>query len=286
MNTRKTLTVLSIAVILISATACISAVIPGDGSGYSIVSEWGEEIDIHGKGLYRMDSSSYAIQGIAQDWVTLALGIPLLTVSLILFRKNNFRGKLLLTGSLAYFLYTYMSYSFLMTYNPLFLVYVTLFSLSLFGFILSFSSVVLPGISSRVSPGFPVKSASIFFIVTAFMLLVMWLGRIIPSIFTGGPPVGLEKYTTLVIQAMDLAIIVPVLLISAAGLLRRSPLGYALSSVVVMKGAALFSAVSVMGVIMKLSGIEVSTAELLLFPAATLVNFYFFFRILLSFSPK
>ena len=85
-------------------------------------------MDIYGKGLYYNDSVSVASQGRAQDIVTLTVGIPFLIVSLIFANKRSLRGKLLLTGALGYFLYTYMSYSFLAMYNNFFLIYIMMIS--------------------------------------------------------------------------------------------------------------------------------------------------------------
>ena len=76
---------------------------------------------IYGHGVYRYDPLSMAAQGISQDAVTLVLGIPLLLVSLHLYRQRRLRGQLLLTGTLAYFLYTYTSLAFGAAFNPLFL---------------------------------------------------------------------------------------------------------------------------------------------------------------------
>ena len=96
----------------------------------------GEAVDLYGRGLYHNDSVSGASQIRAQDIVTLLVGIPLLTVSFILSNKKSLKGKLLLTGTMGYFLYTYTSYSFLVMYNKFFLMYVVLMSLSFFCFII------------------------------------------------------------------------------------------------------------------------------------------------------
>jgi len=100
----------------------------------------GEIITLYGKGLYFNDSVSMSAQARAQDVVTLVLGIPLLIVSLFLSNKNSLKGKLLLTGTLRYFLYTYASYSFVVTYNMFFLLYTILMSLSFFSFIVNITS--------------------------------------------------------------------------------------------------------------------------------------------------
>src|SRR5512136_3076320 len=104
----------------------------GEGQKSKFHTLRGETVTIQGHGLYQYETVSVAAQAIAQDVVTLLVGIPLLVVSMLLFKKEDLRGKLLLSGTLAYFLYTYASFAFGAAYNILFLVYVSLFSLSLF----------------------------------------------------------------------------------------------------------------------------------------------------------
>ncbi|MFD1906286.1 hypothetical protein ACFSQ7_23430 [Paenibacillus rhizoplanae] len=98
-----------------------------EGSHPIFTSIRGEQIELYGTGIYKNDSLSAAAQAIAQDGVTLVVGIPLLLVSLLLSLRGTIRGRLLLAGALGYFTYTYASYCFLAMYNDLFLVYVLLF---------------------------------------------------------------------------------------------------------------------------------------------------------------
>ena len=69
----------------------------------------GKTVILYGKGLYHKDSVSGASQAKAQDIVTLVFGIPLLAISLMLSNKGTIKVKLLLTGTIGYFLYTYTS---------------------------------------------------------------------------------------------------------------------------------------------------------------------------------
>src|SRR5574337_1791040 len=85
-------------------------------------------------------------------------------------------------------------------------------------------------------------------------------------------PPALENTTTLVIQAMDLGLIVPLAILSGMLLLRGSPWGYLLASVTLMKGLTMGLAVSAMGINMALNEVAVSPAELLMFPLITLLN--------------
>ena len=280
MKYNKQLTLLSLLIILLSLFASVAGVLPASGLPYTVTSLRGETIEIYGRGIYRNDTVSYAAQAKAQDYVTIFLGVPLLIISIIFTQRNSVRGRLLLAGTLGYFLYTYMSYAFLVSYNRIFLIYVALFALSLYAFILAFLNLDVPNIKEQFGSRFPRRSIAVFQIVVGAILTLMWLGRIAPSLDGKTVPHGLETYTTLVIQAMDLALIVPAAFVAGIALLKKKPIGYALATIIALKGVTMFTAVSAMGFTMFFEGMEIAPAELIIFPAATLVNFVFVWLIL------
>jgi hypothetical protein len=277
MRNKKTITVLVVLIAILAFIASAIGVFSGQNEAVverQYQSIHGENIMLYGKGIYKNDSVSLAAQGIAQDVVTLVLGIPMLLISLVLARKNLLRGRLLLLGTVSYFLYAYVSYSFLSMYNPLFLVYVMLMSLSLFAFILCIMSIDVEALKSSFSTKLPVKFIGGFQIFIAFILLMLWLGKIVPSLISEATPIGLEHYTTLVIQAMDLGIIVPVALLSAILLMKRRPFGYLLSSIVIIKGLTMLTAITAMIIGQVLAGVEVGIVEMIIFPIINLIAIY------------
>jgi len=229
----------------------------------------GEIVTLYGKGLYYNDSVSMVPQARAQDLVTLIIGIPLLVISLVFSNRNSLKGKLLLTGTVGYFLYTYTSYSFLVTYNKFFLLYVALMSLSLFCFIFNITSTEFKNIENHFKTNFPKKYIGIFTIIVGVFICFLWLGLIISSM--DKIPSVLEHYTTLVIQALDLGIIAPVSIFSGILLLSNKSLGYLLSPVIIIKGATLVLAVSMMAIFMIISGVNVSIIEIIMFPLIALL---------------
>jgi hypothetical protein len=217
----------------------------GTGEPFAFNTLRGETVMIRGHGLYRYDTVNSSSQEIGTDVVTLLIGIPLLGTGIVLSRKGSLRGKLLLTGALGYFLYTYGAMCFLTAFNPLFLVYVALFSLSLFGFIFSMSSLDVDEVAGHISSGFPRRAVASYFIIVAVFLLLAWLGLVASPSLRWTPPAGLESAITMVIQALDLGVIVPTSLITATLLLKQQAWGYALSTVLLLKiltmGAALIA---------------------------------------------
>jgi hypothetical protein len=245
---------------------------PTPGQPYPLTSFRGEKVMINGHGLYYYDTVSMVAQAQANDLITLVVGLPLLIVSTWLAFRGSLRGRLLLTGTLGFFLYTYMSLSMLTAYNSLFLVYVALFGLSLYAFVLSMLSFDLADLSHHFSSHLPRGwIAGILFAMGSFLFLA-WMGRIIPPLVQNTTP-ALENTTTLVIQAMDLVLIVPLAILSGILLLRRTAWGYLLASVAVLKGLTMTLAVSTMGVNMTLNGVGDNPVLIGVFIVFTILNF-------------
>jgi len=242
-----------------------------DGQPYPFTSHRGENVTIYGQGIYAYDTVSSVAQAKANDLITLVLGLPLLAVSTWLAFRGSLRGRLLLTGTLGFFLYTYISMAFLAAFNVLFLVYTALYSLSLFAFILSMMSFDLEALPEKFSEKLPRRwIAGLLFFVGGFLTLA-WLGRILPPILQNKIPL-LENATTMVIQAMDLGLVLPLAVLGGILLLQCSAWGYLLSSVALMKGMTMGIAVSAMGINMALQGVPDSLGILIPFIGITLLN--------------
>ena len=124
-------------------------------------------------------------------------------VSLFFSIRGSLRSALLLAGTLAYFSYTYATYAFGLQYNSFFLVYVALLSMGITALTLSLFRLEPEEIKKHFTGPKIRWGAVIFDFFVGFMLLLMWLGRIISN------KTMIEHYTTLPIQVMDLAFVVP-----------------------------------------------------------------------------
>lgn len=267
MKNKKAINILVWIIGILTIAISLVGILSNSGNGeWNFTSVFGEQIKIYGRGIYERDSIAVVAQGIAQDYVSLILGIPMLFFSLFMYNKGTLKGKILLGGTLGFFLYTYMSYSFLWTYNQLFLAYVADMSCSLFAFILTLTSINLNDLHKKFSKNLPIKLLGGFQLFIAFAIFMLWMGKIAPTISTGAAPVGLDHYTTLVIQAMDLGIIVPTAVLSGIMIIKRRNLGYMLSSIVIIKGAALLTSLTAMIISQLLAGVKMGIAEMLMFP--------------------
>lgn len=280
---RRTILVLTLLILGLSVFCSFVGLLSSSGATpYNFVAITKETVSIYGKGLYALDSVSIVAQGLASDFITLIIAVPVTLIALFYSYRNSFKAELVLTGMLGYFLYTYMSYVFLWNYNVLFIVYVAIMSLSFYGFIIMMTSFDLTSIKDHFIDPLKTKSIIGFQLFVAIMVGMLWLSKLTPSWFNAATPVGLEHYTTLVIQAMDLGFIVPTTIISAILLYQRKPLGYLLSSVILIKGIALLSSITAMAINMMISGVETSIIEIAIFGLLDLFGVYALWRLLVQ----
>ncbi|CQR45986.1 hypothetical protein BN1058_00229 [Paraliobacillus sp. PM-2] len=272
MNVQKTISRLTILISMIAAFVSIYGIITFDSTNsYTIKTFRGETVELLGAGLYQYDSVSIASQAIAQDFITLLFGIPLLLVSLLLIKKNSFKGRLLLTGTLGYFLYTYTSYTFLAQYNGFFILYVLLMSTSFFAFTLSFMSIKPRELAQICDKAMPTRLIGGFIIGFCVIILFLWMGMIVPPLIEGISPTSLQHYTTLPIQALDLGFIIPIGILSGILFIRKRPLGYLIGTVILIKCFTLSSAVTAMVIMQVLEGVQLQLANIILFPILNLM---------------
>jgi hypothetical protein len=103
---------------------------------------------------------------------------------------------------------------------------VALFSLIFFAFVITFTSIDLRTLPAAVLADLPRTGPAIFMIVAGVATSVIWLAPLIGSILQERPPDLLYSYTTMVTDALDVALITPLNLLSGILILRRKPLGY------------------------------------------------------------
>ena len=87
------------------------------------------------------------------------------------------------------------------------------------------------GIKARFSRGTPVKAVSIFLAVVAVLFYFMWLSEDIPALLAGEVPQGVieGEAPTDVVHVLDMAWILPAMVLTAIWLWRGRALGYALA---------------------------------------------------------
>ncbi|KAB3532813.1 hypothetical protein [Alkaliphilus serpentinus] len=234
MKNQKIITILVLCCVLAAAvsasTALISLITSEKGGEYEFISLHGEKVLIFGRSLYGNNSVAMVAQGAPHDLVMLVLVIPLLLLSLYLARRGSLKGRLLMSGILGFVAFTYLLYLTLPMYNRLYLLWIIAASTSFFALILTLLGFDLEKVKNSFTDKLPVKVVGGFIIFQATMVALLWLQRLLPSFLNGSVPVGMEHYTTLPVQGLDLAFPLPLSIVAGVLLIMKKPVGYLLAS--------------------------------------------------------
>ncbi|HET7115520.1 MAG TPA: hypothetical protein VFI29_03475, partial [Hanamia sp.] len=253
------LPILILLIVVLATAATTTGIFSNEGKGsYEYISIRGKTVMIYGKGLYKDMSAEVAPQGIAQDYITLFIGVPLLLISLVIARKKSFRARFLLTGTVAYFLVTYLFYLVMGMYNEMFLAYVLLSGLSFFAFIISLLEFDINALPNYFSSKTPVKIAGGFLIFSSIVIGLLWLSIIVPPLLNGTiVPLQVEHYTTLIVQGLDLGILLPSSFICGLLFIRKKPFGYLFGPVYFVFLSLLMTALTAKVIAMAILGYNV-----------------------------
>lgn len=190
-------------------------------------------------GLYRDPANFvHALRG--QDLVTL-IAMPAALVTLLSAGRGSARAKVVWMGLLGYLLYTYMGASVAYAFNEFFLIYVALFSMSVFAIVALATGIDMPDLHRSFDAGTPRKPVAVFLALIALMLGPVEVGQIVSFITTGTIPEIIVRSggTTCFVYVLDLGMVVPLLILSAAWLWRGKSWGYMLAGVMLIKGATM-----------------------------------------------
>jgi hypothetical protein len=256
MRHKKSVTMLSMVIIVLAVMAASTGIFSAGGPGaYQVETVRGDQVTVYGKGIYKHMSIDVAPQGIAQDYVTLFVAVPLLVLSLIWARRGSLKGRFLLAGTLSYFLVTYLFYLVMGMYNLLFLVYAALLGTSFFALAQTLLAIGLENIAAHFEPSTPVRSTGGFLIFNSLAIGLMWLGVVVPPLLDGTIiPGQVEHYTTLIVQGLDLGLLLPLSFVAGLLFMKKRPMGYLLAPVYFVFLSILMSALTAKIIAMGLLG--------------------------------
>lgn len=200
-----------------------------------------------------------ATQG--QDLVTLAVALPIMLVGMLAAGRGSFRGTMAWIGALGYICYTYTGATFGYPLGELFLIYLALFSLSVWSLILTIGSVDIAAVRAQFDAGVPRRSVAAFEIFVAIMLCLLWLSRIIPNLTADPVPLTVDPYKF--VFGLDLGMVVPLSVLGAVWLWRRLPWGYLISGIMLIKCITMGLALLAMQVLNLMAGQPLDAPELI-----------------------
>ena len=265
MRISKTLITLSLFIVVLVVITSGIGLFKVDGDGpFIFTTVHGEEVELNGRGLYFYDTSFKVPVLRGTDAILLFIGLPLLIVSIVLYKQGSLRAGLMLTGLLVCFLYNAASVAFGVAYNTLYLIYLISFSVCLYAFILAFNTIDLTYLEGSLSSNLPYRGTAIFIFIAGLSPLV-WLVDIVFAMLDAHVPQGLAHYTTDITTLLDVGIISPAAFIAGFLLLRRRPLGVFMASIILTLLSLIGLIVVSQSVMQFLDGIRLSPMQTALY---------------------
>jgi len=216
-------------------------------------------------GLFRPghynDAQALLARYFVQDAIMLAYAIPVLLVGLWFAVRGSLRGRFVWLGALAFMTYMWVTYSLQLAFNEFFLGYVTLVGLSLFTLIGGLVDTDAAMVYDRMRE--PVSRPLFVGVLTliAIGLGALWLSELVLATLTGTEPAAIQQFGHQAVESyvIDLAVVVPALLITAAWLWRDRAWGYVFTGVLLVFSAVLAPNLTAITAIDLQTGVEMST---------------------------
>jgi hypothetical protein len=186
------------------------------------------------RGLYTPDPATLPAF-LGQDAMTLAVGLPLLLVSVGLARRGSVRGLLLWVGALFYVAYSYLYYPLNPEFNALYLAYVAIVSTSGYGLLALLLSVDAEAVRARFSARTPTRLLGGFMAAMGALFAAKWVTTVVGDLAAGATPSHVE----LTVWPLDLIVALPALFWGGVWLWRRAAWGYVVGGLLLLKMALL-----------------------------------------------
>jgi hypothetical protein len=213
--------------------------------------------------LYRDNAyATSAWQG--TDLATLVVAVPLLIAALILAQRGSRRAQLVWLGMLDYTLYNYAYYLFGTTFNRFFLIYVALFTLSIFAPILALSKIDFESVGQGFRAKTPARWIGGYMAFVAAGIGGLWIAQSLSFVATGEVPQFIIQvaHPTSIVFALDLSLVVPFMILGAIWLWQRRAWGYLLAAILNVKGAVYMLALAAVSASAIREGFVEAPAEL------------------------
>ena len=244
MRTNRFMAALTGAVALAAGFAAGAGVLlRGSGATETVTSARGETYEMATDGVYAFNAIRVVAEGIGWDIFTLVVAVPALLVATVWVGRGSFRGRLVAVGLLGYFAYMYLEYAVTWAFGPLFVLFIAIYAASMLGMVRIGAALASEGLVNRFDVTFPRRSWAALSLGMAFLLTVLWVGRIVDGL---SGPVTLHGETTMTIQALDLGLVVPASALIAILALRRRPAGLAAAAAFALTFTAMCAAIGSM----------------------------------------
>lgn len=225
---------------------------------HDFVNQYGHTVKIFGYGIYANDSYFKAPISIGTDFCILFVLVPMFLYTYMQYQKKaDMISEIKLISVYAVAFYYAASIAFGVTYNQIFLIYVLLFTCSLFGM---FSHIRSVNVGQKITA---TKGLQAFRIISGIALIVAWLPDIISAMLKGGTLPLIGVYTTEITYVLDMGVISPMCFVCLYLMKKNDSLGVVLLAVLLKACIIVGIMVVPQTICQMLSGVELPLPALL-----------------------
>jgi len=211
--------------------------------------------------VYAKETPSWAAQGMGQDVVNLIVVLPATAICIAHGARGSLRAVLVLLGLLFYVIYSYVLYAFFVHFNALFPIYVAVLGLSFYasvGMLMEMDSIAVRSLFAAKRG----RAASAYLMASGVAFAILWLASIASAIAAGGTPPDVIEAGLPVnpVHVLDLAFVLPGMIVTSVLLWRRRPFGFLLAVPLTTFAAAMCLAIVGMMLFMRTRGLPAPAA--------------------------
>jgi hypothetical protein len=202
------------------------------------------------------------------------IAVLILGLGLAWSARGSVRGRLVATGALAYLLYSFVTYAFLIVLNAATVLYIAVLGFGVWSFITGFATVDDQVVDELAAGHLYRRLTAGFMIVIAALFALTWLREIVGSVISGHLPAGIAAagWPMNPPYVLDLGFVIPVAVLSALRLLRGKPGGGRLAVPLLIFLSLLSISVLLMTVFMAIDGQPLAMPLIVLFVVALAVS--------------
>jgi hypothetical protein len=215
--------------------------------------------------IYARETASWAAQGVGQDVVDLAIAGPALAIAALFALRGGRRARIVTAGLLLYTSYSFAIYAFAVHFNALFLVYCTVLGGSTFAFVAITRALCRDAPLTWFGESAPVRATVVTLLAIAGAFGALWLAQLVPALLRGSDPAGLAETGLIVnpVHVLDLALVLPAMIVAAMGLRRNQPLGIVLAPILLVFAVVMAIAIAGMVLAMYLRGLALDVVPVI-----------------------
>lgn len=214
---------------------------------------------------YEAETLNWATQGRGQDAVNL-LVYPLLLALAWRAARGSLSAFLGWLGVAAYSAYSYLLYAGWVHFGALFLMYVAVFGLSTYALAGGLAVIDPLRLRAAFEPSVPYRWVGTVLVGLGAAFAALWLLEIAPSLADGTVPqtVADTGLVTNPVWLLDLAIVLPAMILAGSALRRNRPLGYLLAVPLLVFGMVMGVAIVGMNVSLAVAGEGLAVAPIVM----------------------